>query len=75
VREGRYMERSSMGACEKLPGEEAEWERDNLRQELHALREARESPQTVEEKPESQSLTLLREGLRGRTAAVAKPVA
>jgi hypothetical protein len=36
-----------------------------LRQELFARREPRESPQTVEETPESQSLTLLREGLRG----------
>jgi hypothetical protein len=32
--------------------EEAERERDDLRRELYALREARESPQTVEEEPE-----------------------
>jgi uncharacterized protein with PIN domain len=56
--------------------EEAERERDNLRQELHALREARESPQTVEEKPESHRASrCFGRGSGGRTAAVAKPVA
>jgi len=39
-------------AEEQRRREEAERERDNLRQELFALREARESPRTVEEGPE-----------------------
>ena len=36
-------------AEEQRRREEAERERDELRQELHALREPRESPETVEE--------------------------
>jgi excisionase family DNA binding protein len=39
-------------AEEQRRREEAERERDYLRRELFALREARESPQTVEEEPE-----------------------
>ena len=39
-------------AEEQRRREEAERERDDLRRELYALREARESPQTVEEEPE-----------------------
>jgi hypothetical protein len=39
-------------AEEQRRREEAERERDDLRRELFALREARESPQTVEEEPE-----------------------
>jgi hypothetical protein len=39
-------------ADEQRRREEAERERDDLRRELFALREARESPQTVEEEPE-----------------------
>jgi hypothetical protein len=39
-------------AEEQRRREEAERERDDLRQELYALREARESPQSVEEGPE-----------------------
>src|SRR5215211_5288271 len=41
--------------------EEAERERDELRRELFARREPRESPQTVEEEPERAEPTLLRE--------------
>jgi len=37
---------------ERRRREEAERERDDLRRELYALREARETPQTVEEEPE-----------------------
>jgi hypothetical protein len=37
---------------EQLRGEEAEREREDLRRELFARREPRESPQTVEEEPE-----------------------
>ena len=40
-------------AEERQRREEAERERDDLRRELYALREARESPETVEEAPES----------------------
>ena len=40
-------------AEEQRRREEAERERDDLRRELYALREPRESPQTVEEEPES----------------------
>ena len=39
-------------AEEQRRREEAERERDDLRRELYALREARESPQTVEDQPE-----------------------
>jgi hypothetical protein len=39
-------------AKEQRRREEAERERDDLRRELHALRDLRESPQTVEEEPE-----------------------
>jgi excisionase family DNA binding protein len=39
-------------AEEQRRREEAERERDDLRRELHALREGRESPETVEEVPE-----------------------
>jgi excisionase family DNA binding protein len=39
-------------AEEQRRREEAERERDDLRRELFALREARESPQTVDEEPE-----------------------
>ena len=39
-------------AEEQRRREEAERERDDLSQELYALREARESPQSVEEGPE-----------------------
>jgi excisionase family DNA binding protein len=39
-------------AEEQRRREEAERERDDLRRELYALREARESPDTVEEEPE-----------------------
>jgi hypothetical protein len=39
-------------AEEQRRREEAEWERDELRQELYALRGSRESPQTVEEEPQ-----------------------
>jgi excisionase family DNA binding protein len=39
-------------AEEQRRREEAERERDDLRRELYALREPRESPQTVEEEPE-----------------------
>jgi hypothetical protein len=39
-------------AEERRRREEAERERDELRQELFARREPRESPQTVEEEPE-----------------------
>ena len=39
-------------AEEQRRREEAERERDDLRRELYALREARESPETVEEEPE-----------------------
>jgi excisionase family DNA binding protein len=39
-------------AEERRRREEAERERDNLRRELYALREPRESPQTVGEEPE-----------------------
>jgi hypothetical protein len=39
-------------AEEQRRREEAERERDELRQDLYALREPRESPQTVEEEPE-----------------------
>src|SRR5918999_5503493 len=39
-------------AEEQRRREEAERERDDLRRELYALREARESPQTVEREPE-----------------------
>jgi hypothetical protein len=38
---------------ERQRREEAERERDNLRRDLFASREPRESPQTVEEEPES----------------------
>jgi hypothetical protein len=37
---------------ERRRREEAEQEREDLRRELYALREARESPQTVDEEPE-----------------------
>ena len=40
-------------AEERRRREDAERERDDLRRELYALREARESPQTVEQEPES----------------------
>ncbi|MBA2714242.1 MAG: hypothetical protein H0U55_11915 [Rubrobacteraceae bacterium] len=39
-------------AEERRRREEAERERDDLRRELYALREPRESPETVEEEPE-----------------------
>jgi hypothetical protein len=39
-------------AEEQRRREEAERERDDLRRELFALREARESPETVEEEPD-----------------------
>jgi len=39
-------------AKERQRREEAERERDDLHRELHALREPRESSQTVEEEPE-----------------------
>jgi hypothetical protein len=39
-------------AGERHRREEAERERDDLRRELYALREARQSPETVEEEPE-----------------------
>jgi len=42
-------------AEEQRRREEAERERDDLRQELFALREARESPQTVEEPDRAES--------------------
>src|SRR5215212_1161477 len=61
--------REGMGE-EQRRREEAERERDDLRRELYALREPRESPQTVEEEPERaepQSST------EGRQEGVHKP--
>jgi len=50
---------------ERRRREEAERERDELRRELYALREPRESPQSVDEEPErAESSTPLREALR-----------
>jgi len=54
-RSRRQMAESTLRAGmdeEQRRREEAERERDDLRRELHALREARESPQTVEEATE-----------------------
>lgn len=52
-------------AEERRRREDAERERDELRREIYALREPRESPQTVEEAPDrTESPTPQREGLR-----------
>ena len=52
-------------AEEQRRREQAERERDDLRRELYALRQSRESPQTVEEEPEGKrSPTPLRGRLR-----------